>query len=82
MILSLIQNWEHVRVRYTHLDHVFIHTRLVVHLLGWAIELLVLNLEVVELELLFLLVETHLLSWGLSVGFALINHLIGWRNLV
>jgi len=82
LILSLVENWEHVCVRDSHLDYIFIPNRLVLHLLRWTAVLLVLDLEVVELELLFLLVETHLLPWGLPVGLVLRLHLVGRGNLV
>lgn len=82
MILSLVENREHVGIRGSHLDYIFIPTWLILHLLGRTTVLLVLDLEVVELELLLLLVETHLLPWRLPVGFVLSLHLVGRGNLV
>ena len=74
--MSLVKNRKHVCVRGPHLQHVLVHASLVVHLLRRSIKLRVLNLEVVKLELLLLLVETHLLTRCLPVSLAHGDHLI------
>lgn len=79
LVLGLIEDREHVSVGGTHLDQVLVGS---LDLLRWAIEWLILGLEIVKLQLLLLLVKPHLLPWSLPVSFVLGHNLIWGRHLI
>lgn len=79
LVLGLVKHRKHVGIGVTHLNHVLVGS---LHLLRWPIVLLILSLKVVKLQLLLLLIKTHLLTRSLPVGFVLGQYLVRGRHLV